>query len=378
MRIVINAFSARRGGGQTYLVTLLQHMDALGNGQLFVLAQDSLKLPEDERIIRLHVDWPTENPLLRSIWEKCVFPAVLKKIKADILFCPGGLINTKVPAGCRTVTMFRNMIPFMPAVRRQYPLGPSRVRNWLLERAMLSSMLQANLVIFISDYARGVIESHAGRSLNRAVTIPHGISDHFRVDSHCEPPRPDWLPDEEYLLYVSIFEPYKHHLEVLRGFHRLKSLRLTKEKLVLAGKNDMPAGVAVREEINRLNLQDDVILAGNIAYQELPALYRHAKINIFASECENCPNILLEALGVGRPLLVSDIPPMPEFGGEAVVYFDPNSPDAFAKQMFSIIDRPEELGRLGELAATQARKYDWSVTAHQTWTAIRELAEAHG
>ena len=374
MNIVINALSARRGGGQTYLVNLFQHLDALGAARVYLLAPASLRVAPDPRIERLQVRWPTDNPILRALWEKFALPGLLKRLQADILFCPGGLINTRAPQGCRTVTMFRNMIPFMPKVRRQYAFGLPRLRNWLLERSMLRSMTQADLVIFISQYARGVIEARAGGPLKRALTIPHGISDHFRVDPLREPPRPDFLSGREYLLYVSIFEPYKHHLELVRGYHRLKSLRPTPEKLLLVGKNDLPAGTAVRDEIIRLGLQDDVELVGDIAYQQLPALYRHAKLNIFASACENCPNILLEALGAGRALLVSNIAPMPEFGAEAVCYFDPAAPEDFARRVGSVIDRPDELDRLGRLAARRAERYRWADTARSTWSAISDLA----
>jgi len=377
VNIVINALSARRGGGQTYLLNLLAHLDGLTDATIYLFAPDSFDSPNKQSIKQINVAWPTQNPLTRMLWEKFIFPRVLKELKADVLFCPGGLLSTPVPPGCRTVTMFRNMIPFVQTVRHQYPLGLTRIRNWLLELAMLRSMQRVDLVIFISEYARGVIERVSRQTLKKAVTIPHGISDHFRIDPHQEPSRPNGVPEQGYLLYVSIFEPYKHHLEVVRGFHLLKSLRPTQEKLLLVGKNDMPAGKTVRDEIIRLGLQDDVILVGNIAYQELPAYYRHAKINIFASECENCPNILLEAMGSGRPLLVSNIPPMPEFGGDAVLYFDPASPGDFAKQIMSMIDRQEELDRLGRIAANQAQKYDWGETARRTWQAIRELDQVN-
>lgn len=374
MNIVINALSARRGGGQTYLCNLLQHIDCCSNDAIIVIAPDSLVLPNHPAIRRVEVDWPTANPLLRTVWEKCFLPKFIEKVQADVLFCPGGLINCCVPTNCRTVTMSQNMIPFTPSIRQQYPIGWQRLRNWLLERGMLRSIKQADLVIFISEYARGVIETYIGKTIQNAVVVPHGISHQFRIVSEHEPLRPYWLPDGEYLLYVSIFEPYKNHIEVVRGFHQLKSLRSTHEKLVLAGKNDMPAGIAVREEISRLGLQDEVILVGNIDYNDLPALYYHAKINIFASTCENCPNILLEALGASRPLLVSNIQPMPEFGGEAVLYFDPFSPEDFASKVLSIIDNPDELNHLGQLAAKQAINFNWEETARATWLTIRAVA----
>jgi glycosyltransferase involved in cell wall biosynthesis len=373
VRIVINAFSARRGGGQTYLLNLLQYFDDGTGMSLFVLAPEALKLPEHPAIKRVAVSWPTENPLLRTVWEKFWLPCLLRNMKADLLFCPGGLITTRVPRGCKTVTMFRNMIPFDISVRKKYPLGLMRVRNWLLERSMLSSMRSANLVIFISEFARKVIERRLP-GFAKGVTIPHGINDHFRVAKDRVPLRPDWLPEGEYLLYVSIFDVYKNQLEVVRGFHQLKSHRETREKLVLAGHHSSPYALKVLREIELLGLKDDVILTGNIPYQELPAVYAHAKINIFASTCENCPNILLEALGAGRPLVVSNYQPMPEFGGDAAVYFDPFAPEDFARQVSAIIDVPTELDRLGRMTSEQAESYTWKETARRTWEAIRELA----
>ena len=39
---------------------------------------------------------------------------------------------------------------------------------------------------------------------------------------------------------------------------------------------------------------------GAIPHDTLPAVYHHALISIFASESENCPNILLESLAASR------------------------------------------------------------------------------
>jgi glycosyltransferase involved in cell wall biosynthesis len=162
-------------------------------------------------------------------------------------------------------------------------------------------------------------------------------------------------------------------MEVVRGYHLLKQQRRITEKLVLVGHNISPYGKKVRTEILRLGLQDDVVLAGNISYQDLPSVYRHAKVNIFASACENCPNILLEALGAGRPLLVSDHPPMPEFGGDAVAYFVPSSPQDFADKLASLINNPNCMANLSRRAHERSRVYDWRETARLTWEAIEHV-----
>lgn len=375
VRIFINAISARRGGGQTYLINLLKYIPSeYNNIDIFLLVPDSLELPTDyPNLTRVHVNFPVENPFSRAIWEKLFLPKMLRQMGIDILFCPGGVIGTTPPPGCKTVTMFRNMIPFDLKVRRMYPLGYMRVRNWILEKIMSQSMMRADLVIFISEFAKNVIESYTKNSIKKSVVIPHGINSHFRNTENNTLPVPDWLPKEGYLLYVSIFDVYKAQIEVVRSYALLKQGRNTLEKLVLAGPENLDYGMKLRAEIERLGLNNDVLLVGTIPYNQLPSIYHHAKINIFASECENCPNILLEALSAGRPLFSSNIPPMPEFGGDAVVYFDPARPEQLAEKIIAVIDDPSKMDDLALKSKMRSMQYQWSDAARETWKTIVDL-----
>lgn len=358
------------------MVNLLNELENFGEFDVSIFAPDSLEFPDLPNLNRLQTNWPTTNPLLRVLWEKFELPNQLAAIGAEVLFCPGGLINTPKIASCKTVTMFRNMIPFDLSVRKKYPLGYMRFRNWQLERAMIKSMKKADLVIFISEFARKVILEIAGEDSIQGVTIPHGLSSHFKIAEGTILPRAHWLPKSEYILYVSIFDVYKSQLEVIRAYHQLKINRNTPEKLILAGHNDSPYGIEVKREISRLGLENNVILPGNIPYLELPAVYQHAKINIFASTCENCPNILLEAMGAGRPILVSNYLPMPEFGGDAVTYFDPKSPTDLAEKITAIIDCPDTLARMAANARNRSRLFDWKKAAYSTWDAIGKIRSA--
>lgn len=373
MRVLINALSARQGGGQTYLRNLLAFLPREGAVEVFVLAPESLPLPQADNITRIRVDWPVENPYLRAVWEKMRLAPLARELGADILFCPGGIVGTRAPRGCKTVTMFRNMIPFDMAQRRKYPLGYHRLRNWILERVMLQSMLRADLVIFLSGFAHDVIESRARGRLRANVIIPHGINPSFRRPQGGSLPRPAWLPDENYLLYASTLDFYKAQVEVVQGYALLKQKRATREKLILAGPGNPLYATKVHSEIARLGLNGDVIVPGEIPYNDMPAVYQHALINIFASETENCPNILLESLAAGRPVVCSNRPPMPEFGAGAVRYFDPASPQQLAEQLLQIIDDPVLQDRFAAKAVERAELYDWRQTAHLTWSAIEDL-----
>ena len=113
-----------------------------------------------------------------------------------------------------------------------------------------------------------------------------------------------------------------------------------------------------------------VFIAGNRPYAELPAANHHSLITVFASEAENCPNVLLEAMAAGKPILCSRRPPMPEFGGDAVWYFEPSSVDELSAQLLRLLREPDTRAALGARAAERSRRFDWDETARATWSAL--------
>lgn len=373
MNLLINATSARLGGGQTYLMNLLELFPPGKDIKIYIYAPNSLDLPKNINIVKLNTIWPVDNPLLRSVWEKLFLPRILKKLKIDVLFCPGGLINTPVPNSCKTVTMFRNMIPFDLAIRRKIPYGVKRLRNYFLEKLMLKSMANADLVIFISNFARELIENKI--TIKKAITIHHGLSAHFKSEGldRRDLSRPSFLPENEYLLYVSRFDVYKHHYELVTAYSMLPQNIRDKFSLVLVGETNASEYARVAELIENLFLKDYIFIVGAIPYKTLPSVYKFAYANIFASSCENCPNILLEAMGAGRPVLSSNIMPMPEFGENAVIYFSPFCPEELATQIMKLLTSKQITNEYAILALKQSKKFDWSITAEATWKIIYQL-----
>jgi hypothetical protein len=212
MKIVFNALSARLGGGQTYLINLFRFVPFDKDIEIRVFAPSSLKLPDHSRIRRVQPAWPTENSIVRALWGKWVLPGILKAEKADVLFCPGGVVGTRAPAGCKVATMLRSMIQFDLHVRKSLPLGLQRLRNWFLSRIVLKNMSEANLTIFVSNYARSIIESLA--KAKNPFTIHHGIDSVFLLHGKSTV-SPDLLLGKECALYVSRFDVYKHNFQVV-------------------------------------------------------------------------------------------------------------------------------------------------------------------
>lgn len=370
VKVVINAYSARQGGGQTYLINLLANLPSGGAIVVEVFAPRYLKLPLNLGIRRVETRWPTENPLMRALWERFALPKYLKRTRADALFCPGGLVVTEVPEGCRAVTMFRNMTPFDPVGMGAVPFGLQRLRLRMLRRLMLASMRKADLTIFISEHARKVIERLA--YIPNPLTIPHGVADCFRGGA-AAPSRPAAAGSEPYLLYVSKLDNYKHHQEVVTAFSMLPEGLKASHRLLLIGEAEGKLAERVRKVIRERGLVGRVLMLGSVPYSDLPAFYLNSKANIFASSCENCPNIMLEALASGRPLLSSDVDPMPEFGGPDIGYFSPFEPRSIAASMRMVLEDDSVSARWARAAQERGSRYDWSRTARDTWRAILNL-----
>jgi len=369
--IVVSAFSARRGGGKTYLRNLFLYLPTDIDIKVTVLAYKGLDfIKERENITIDCIKIPVENPIIRVLWEMTVLPFYLRRINTDVFFCPGGVIPKLGFGPWKTVTMFRNMIPFDLEQRKKYPLGYMRLRNWLLEKIMLRSMEKANLVIFISKYAKQVVEDISKNGIKKAVTIPHGVSDDFRNVISTAELRPSYFPKYNYIVYPSIIDVYKSQKEVVSAVAILRDQGVNMPVLLMVGEVYGSYGEEVRDLIRDLGLQQQVIIFGAVKYKDMPLLYHFADFVIFASKSENCPNILLEALASSSAILCSDKMPMPEFAGDAVKYIDPASTKDMASAMNTLLLNHKKVEMLRKKAYAQSRKYQWIDTVNETWKEV--------
>jgi len=142
---------------------------------------------------------------------------------------------------------------------------------------------------------------------------------------------------------------------------------------VAAAEEDIPA------EIARRGLEDRVILAGWIAFDRLPAVYRAADIYALTSAYEGVPRVLQEAGAAGLPLVA-----MESAGARAVVvdgengYLVPQGDvDAFARRILELLRAPEQGRAMGERGrALVLARFD-STRLFEEWMACwRETAAA--
>ena len=104
-------------------------------------------------------------------------------------------------------------------------------------------------------------------------------------------------------------------------------------------------------------------------------LYRQSDAAIFASTCENMPNILIEAMSSGLPIACSQYPPMPEFLKDGGVYFDPLDPTDIARSMEELFMNPARRVQLAATSFRYSREYRWDKCTHETMAFLAEVLE---
>ncbi len=182
-----------------------------------------------------------------------------------------------------------------------------------------------------------------------------------------------------YLLYVGTLQPRKNLKRLVQAYTRLRSLLASQPqpdptpRLVLAGKKGWLYD-EVLGQVQKLGLEEHVLLPGYVPAADLPALLSGALAFVFPSLYEGFGLPVLEAMACGTPVICSDTSSLPEVAGNAALLVDPRDPEALAQAMLRIV---KDAGLRDELAARglrQARRFSWRRCAGETLAVLEEAA----
>jgi len=270
--------------------------------------------------------------------------------------------------------MSRNMLPFDWVEMRRYGLSKTFLRLMLLRGVQSQSFRRADGIIFLTKYACDAVMSVVKQLDGYREIIPHGVDTRFM-----QIPR-EQLVIGRYsetcpfrILYVSIVDVYKHQWHVVDAVSRLKKAGLPVQ-LELIGSGYVPALKRLNQIQKRVDANGEFIdYRGAMTYKELPFCYHKADLFVFASTCENMPNILLEAMTAGLPIACSHKEPMPEILGEAGIYFDPEKPDEIAAALRSLIDSPTLRREKAKAAYERSQAFSWQRCAEETFNFLAKF-----
>lgn len=376
MIVGIDASNIRVGGGVTHLVELLRAAEPLAHGFSKVIVwagQATLRRIEDR-------PWLVKScqPLLdrslpyRIFWQRFRLSRLARGVACDLLFVPGGSTGGDFRP---MVTMSRNMLPYEWQEMARYGLSWLTVKFCLLRLAQSAGFRRAEGVIFLTRYAQEAVTRVTKLLPGKVAVIPHGINNRFKRAPRSQRMVDDYSVATPFrLVYVSIVDVYKHQWNVAEAVAILRAQGLP-IALDLVGPAYGPALKRLRQVLQRVDPGRAAIrYLGAVPYQELHRLYGATDACVFASSCENMPNILLEGMASGLPIACADRGPMPEVLGDAGVYFNPEDIGSITSALRRLIVSPELRAEKARMAFERMSGYSWRRCADETFGFLAEVA----
>lgn len=223
-------------------------------------------------------------------------------------------------------------------------------------------MEKADGIIAVSEYTKkDMLRIYPHLSSKKIRVIYHGSSE-GHTEKQVDVP-------EQYILYVGNRFEYKNFGIVLRALAMLKT-SYTDLQLVCTG-----GGAFIREEaeeMQNLKIQSKVTQI-SATDEELTYLYRHARAFVFPSFHEGFGIPILEAFQNRCPVILSDCTCFPEVAGDAAVYFEKSSVADLADKITRLLTDSEYREKMIEKGIKRLEKFQWEITARQTYEFYEEI-----
>jgi glycosyltransferase involved in cell wall biosynthesis len=381
MHLAIDASNIRQGGGLTHLSQLLSAASPTDWGihhvTVWACAETASKLPVHPWLTKLSPAWVEAGMFKRMLGQQFLLGREMARRGCEVLFSPGGTVPFYVEIPM--VTMSQNMLPFEPEEAKRFGRWSwMRLKMWLLRQSQGRSFKKADGLIFLTQYACNGVCRWLGQGQALQALIPHGIESRFTADPKPQRTVDNYSFEQPFtLLYVSILMPYKHQIEVARAASLLRQAGCP-VRVKFIGADWGRYGRQFRETLRQLDPGEEFLIwPGSMPFSALHSEYQDADAFIFASSCENLPNILIEAMSAGLPIACSKSGPMPEVLRNAGIYFDPLQPQDIAEAMRTLVNSADLRGRLAMQAQDLSRAYSWQRCAQETFDFIAAVATSH-
>src|SRR5262245_18911334 len=355
--VLLNALASTAGGGVTYLKNVLPRLTGIDKINCYFAIVPPEHLGDYQRYSneRLRIETaPVNGGLLKRLfWEQSGIHNYIKSRKIDVLIALGNfaLLTSPVPQ----ILFSRNPLYFSDYFerdlksRRLYALLiGNRIRSLLAKYSIKSVEVNVAPTKAFAD----CIRASDGLRERRIEVLRFGIDESsFSTDENslgAEKIAKLNLSANCYrILYLSHYNFFRNFETLIRALPSIKEQIRNKEgkevRLVFTTELRLGARYGGYDStyaahlIDRLGLRDDIAMLGSVPYDRLHHLYRLCDISVCPSYAESFGHPLLEAMGMGLPVVSADLAVHREVCGDAALYFDVFDENSLASQCSRVL-----------------------------------------
>jgi glycosyltransferase involved in cell wall biosynthesis len=295
----------------------------------------------------------------RLAWEQSGLPVVAEQVGADVIHMP----NYTMPMhpGLPTVVTIHDLSFFTDPDRYTAISGMS------LKSATKTTARQATRLVVPSNATRDDLVRVLGIDPGKIDVAYHGV-DHRLFH------RPDavqvsrvtarlGLHGRPYVAFLGSLTPRKNAPALVSGWAMAVADMAAPPALVLAGGGGWSQ--ELDEAVARVPSHLRLIRPGYLPFADLTGFLGGAVVVAAPSRGEGFGLPVLEAMACGAPVLTTYRTSLPEVGGDAVAYTEPDA-ESIAVALRVLLDDPERRAALGAAGYDRAEEFTWaaSATAH--------------
>lgn len=357
MRIGINLIQYTDFHGvEAYAKNLLQAIFDLNKDDEFILFtnQKSSKIFDfkGSNIQIIEKKFSKLSKLNLILYQQINFLFILKKEKIDLLYCP----TIAAPI------FYKNkLITIHDCAAKRFKEEAGIISRIYLFFAYMSAKYFSVKILTVSDFSKKELENIYKIKTQDIEIISGATAALPEVDNDfIRNVKEKYKIDSPYFIYVGNIYPRKNLFRVLEAF----SIFLSDHpnfNLVLAGRiND---NGALKDKIKELKIEKNIIQTGAVTEEEKVALFKSSEGHIFLSLYEGFGLSVLEANGLGVPVLASNFSPMTDVGGDAALFIDPYKISEIISGMKKIAFDENLRKKLEKNGYKNIKRFSWTESA---------------
>lgn len=222
-------------------------------------------------------------------------------------------------------------------------------------------------IITLSDFAAKEIRLLYPKHAHKISVVPGAARSSFQPLSwdDREAVKNGYADGREYFLYFSPHPSLPQQMQLLKAFSLFKQWQQSNMKLVLV-RQQVSAKDLLSQKLKNYKYREDVVFVNDPSETQWQALTAAAYAFIYTTQLPQSALPILDAMQCGVPVLTSKTGGLEETGKDAVLYANPNDPDAMAQQLILLYKNENNRNTLIAAGKSQASRHHWD-TATQSF-----------